>query len=364
MGEVESLMLAQPDTWLTTLTEDYKIHVVRDGDLVSLKYNQIESPMREPIAQECRGMVVDVVRRKVMAHPYNKFWNHGDVLAAAIDWPTARVLEKLDGSLMILYWDDRTEEWAVASSGTPRAGGAFGDDEQTFRDVFWGTFQALGMREPAPLWRGTCFMFELCSMGNRIVVKYEDPRLVLHGGRFIDDGAELSHSALTAVSLVHDWELVKSYPIASIEDCLAAADALDPINCEGFIVVDAQFNRIKIKSPRYVILHHMKGEATLRRSIELWQTGETEELLLHFPEFAPKILPVHERLEEIALTALQHANRLQHLTRKDYAAEVKQTRYSAIAFKLYGTDTDWIGACAIMRGQSTQALERMLEAAP
>jgi hypothetical protein len=57
-----------------------------DGDLVSLKYNQIESPMHEPIVQECRGMVVHVPTGTILAHPYNKFWNHGEALAAPIDW--------------------------------------------------------------------------------------------------------------------------------------------------------------------------------------------------------------------------------------------------------------------------------------
>src|SRR6185312_17211633 len=96
---VESLIATNPN-WLEHLETEFKIHIVRDGNLVSLKYNQIESPMHEPIVQECRGMVVNTTTGKVLAHPYNKFWNYGEHLADTIDWSTARVLEKLDGSLM------------------------------------------------------------------------------------------------------------------------------------------------------------------------------------------------------------------------------------------------------------------------
>jgi hypothetical protein len=145
MNHVRNLIASEPANWLTILTEQYAISAVRDGDLVSLKYNQIESPMHEPIVQECRGMVVDTARNTILAHPYNKFWNHGEALAAKIDWRTANVLDKLDGSLITLYWNGG---WQVASSGHPTAGGSYGEEARTFRDAFWETWHALGMRRP------------------------------------------------------------------------------------------------------------------------------------------------------------------------------------------------------------------------
>ncbi len=157
-----------------------------------------------------------------------------------------------------------------------------------------------------------------------------------------------------------NWECVKSYPITSIDQCLAAAEALDPIACEGFVVVDAAHRRVKIKSPRYVALHHMKGDATERRAIQLWQTGETAEVLAHFPEFAPVILPVQARLDALAWNAAQAVNDNAGATRKDFASVVKAEPFAAVAFKLFGTTASANDAAAIMRGQTVQALERML----
>lgn len=362
MSHVEALIASDRD-WLTTLQDKYKISVNRDGRLVSLKYNQIESPMHEPIVQECRGMVVDTESATVLAWPYNKFWNYGDVPAAQIDWSTARCLEKLDGSLMILYWDDEANEWAVASSGTPRAGGSFGDADTTFRDVFWETWADLNMRVPDED-VNACFMFELCTAGNRIVVQHDKPRIVLHGARTLSSGNEWEWRGLQYAAALYGWELVKSYPLTCIEDCLAAADALDPIQCEGFIVVDAQFNRIKIKSPRYVVLHHMKGEATQRRAIELWQSGDAKELLGYFPEMAPQILPVHERLDTLANRAALLVAAHGDLPRKDFAAVAKQHPFSSVAFKLYGSTPTVDAALAVMRSASLASLERMLEVQP
>ena len=52
---VAALMDERPYDWLEHLQSEYKIDAHHDGDLVSLKYNQIESPMHVPIVQELLG---------------------------------------------------------------------------------------------------------------------------------------------------------------------------------------------------------------------------------------------------------------------------------------------------------------------
>lgn len=356
---VQQLMHDRTD-WLEFLENDLHISVVRDGDLASLKYNQIESPMANPLVQQCRGMVVDVARRQALAWPYNKFWNHGEHLANTIDWNTARVQEKLDGSLMILYWRDVKHGWTVASSGTPTASGSFGS-ETTFRDAFWTLVRELGIDvhrlEP------TCtYMFELCHAPNRVIVRHERPRLVMHGARDMFMGRELRLVELESYANAAGCELVAEFPIGTIEGCLSAAEVLDPLKQEGFVVVDGAFNRVKIKSPRYVILHHLKGEATPRRAIELWQTGDTDELLNSFPEFRPVIEPVHAELDAIAdQCAKDFAENMPSATRKEFALAVKDRPWSAILFRMLGRESPGVDvAKAIMRDASLASLERML----
>jgi len=112
------------------------------------------------------------------------------------------------------------------------------------------------------------------------------------------------------------------------------------------------------------VLHHMKGEATPRRAIELWQTGEAGELLSHFPEMAPAILPVHEKLDLLARKAAGIAFGFSHLDRKEFALRVKGEAFSSVAFKLFGGPATEADALAFMRTQSIAALERMVEGAP
>lgn len=358
---VQKLMSERAD-WLEYLVSQFKISVVRDGDLVSLKYNQIESPMYEPIVQQCRGMVADAAQRRVLAWPYNKFWNHGEAQAAPINWATARVQEKLDGSLMILYWAGVRDGWRVASSGHPTAGGAFGADTRTFSDAFWSHVGADGRLWVRAADTRVTYMFELCDQPNRIVVQHARPRLVLHGARWTETGIELGREELGQHALNMHCELVEEFPIGAVDACLAAAEALDPIRQEGFVVVDDQFNRVKIKSPRYVTLHRLKGEATPRRAIELWQTGEHEEVLAHFPEFRPVIEPVHDKLEELARrAAFEHEQTVKCTTdRKGYAALAVQHPFSAVMFRMLTNGRASVDeARTIMREMSLAALERM-----
>lgn len=362
---VEELM-HRHETWLDILQHDYSIKAVRDGDLVSLKYDALESPMHDPMVQQCRGMVIDTRRKMVLAWPYNKFWNHGEKHAAPIDWRTARVQEKLDGSLMILYYDQGA--WRVASSGHPTAGGPFGDEpDTTFRAAFWAAMVDARPHGGSPdldaLDRDTTYMLELCAQPNRVVVRHERTRLVMHGARHMPSGIELLDGA-HALADEAGFEYVRDFPIGSIEECEAAAEELDPIQQEGFVVVDGARNRIKIKSPRYVILHHMKGEATVRRAIELWQTGEAEELLVHFPEFRPVIAPVHDRLNEIARRAFdEHEEAMcRSRDRKGYASMATRYPFSAVMFRmLTDGDASVESAAGIMRAMSIASLERMLE---
>lgn len=349
-------------SWLADLETEFKIHVSRDGDLVSLKYDQIESPMDHPLVRTLRGMVVlDAERPVILAHPYDKFWNHGEGKAAAIDWSTARVLDKLDGSLAILYAHEN--EWRWASSGHPTAGGSYGDTERTFRQEFESAFRTTGMRYPEPESVRWCFMFEFIAPDNRIVCKYDRPMMVLHGARDRVTHQEATWSQLQQMSDEHDWPLVGSHEMGTATDALAAAEALDPVKAEGFVVVDGAFNRVKIKSPRYVALHHLRGEASPRRAIELWQAGEVDELLAHFPELSGQVVPICEALDRAAASAWADYSAHRHLpTRKEFALAVKDAPWSGVTFLLCKeTEPSPEAATRILRGLLTGSIERMLD---
>ncbi len=383
-------LLATDPNWIATLETTYKIKIERAtlaphpasalrlveggaevlAELACLRYSQFESPMSEPIVQECRGMVVDIGRKEIVAHPYNKFWNHDEEGAAAIDWSTARVQEKLDGSMMTLWWSKVAKRWCVSSSSRPTAGGPFGDSPLTFAEAFWHTFHARGMQYPTGGTEGACYMLELCAKANRVVVLHETPRLVLHGARWMETGKEVPRPVLEEFARRVNWEIVQEHPITSLEEALQVAETRDPIAHEGFVVVDAQFNRVKIKSSRYEYMHMLRGEGmTPKRAIELWQSGDTAEVVVNFPEFRAEIDAVHGQIRDVIEIAFRlWKDNAGAPDKKTFAMAVKEHRCSAIAFKLWPGPSETYTvqptidqAAAILRGMSVQGIQRMIE---
>lgn len=256
-----------------------RFHPIMPG-LVQLKYGKIHSDFSSTIVRQCRGLILDRHDNwNIVARPFDKFFNHGESYAAHIDWRTAQVQEKLDGSLMILYYYQGM--WNVATSGTPNAGGTVQGFQMTFARLFWQTWYANKMPLPGELHKNHTFMFELTSPYNRVVVKHDKPRLRLIGVRNNINGAELPTHGFA------DYEIVRSFPIAGAGYAALkeSFDDMDPCEQEGYIVVDADFNRVKVKHPGYVALHHMRSSISPKNVLEVVRQGEAAEVLAHFPEW-------------------------------------------------------------------------------
>lgn len=67
--------------------------------------DQIDSPMSNAIVQDARGTILDEDDNwRIVAFPFRKFFNFNESNAAKLNWSGGvKVMEKLDGSLMILY---------------------------------------------------------------------------------------------------------------------------------------------------------------------------------------------------------------------------------------------------------------------
>lgn len=346
---------------LDALVKRIKCKTNRDEDypnLVLLKYNQIESPMGDALAQQCRGIIVDEDNGwEIVSYPFEKFFNHGEQYAAEIDWDTAQVLEKLDGSILTLSYYNN--EWLVSTSGNAGAKGEVPyAKEKNFEQLFWEVFNELEMSLPSQ--KDKSYIFELMTKENRVIIPHKENRLVLTGVRDLPSGKELMPEDF---SEEFKCSHAQAYKINSLDGALEVASKLDGMKHEGFVIRDANFNRIKIKGRSYVGLHYLKSciESSPRKLIEIVQANESEEFLTYLPEFKEQYDTIKSKYykicDEITACYLQYKD---IKDQRDFALTIKHLRYNSALFSVRSGKTKSIEQW--MSELSSKKMEQLLGA--
>jgi len=255
------------------------------------------------MVQECRGLILDAKANwAVVAFPYTKFFNYGEPRAHPIDWSTAHVTEKIDGSLLTLYW--HAEEWHVATSSTPDARGETKTPPLTFAELFWDIWARL--RYVMPIYTHCSYIFEMITPRNPIVIHPLTDDLLLHGVR---DNLSLYEMDPVPVAAAHGWHAVPAYQFNTMDDVIATSKRIDATAHEGFVVRDATFQRVKVKAPQYVALAHMLGRGHVgthvdsKHMLQIVRTNEGDEFLSHFPEHSQLYTQVKTAYDLFLLTA-------------------------------------------------------------
>lgn len=320
---------------LASLQGEFGIYAKRSSrytNLVQFNYDQIESKAGNPVSDECRGLILDESNNwAVVARPFDRFHNAGMECAAPIDWNTAVAEDKLDGSMMIMYF--YADKWHIATRGNPHAEGNVQNSPETgtYEDLFWSLFPVEHLNNYDP---GFTYMFELVGPSNRHVCRYDSNALILLGIRNKSTGEEISpYTVLDAEK--YGVYTAANKPINDLVDLIAYCETINPLDGEGFVVRDANFNRIKVKSSKYVALHHMRSSFSTKSFLEIFLKGEVDEVTTAFPEFKSKFADIESRFTSLEHTVEFTWEETKGLpTQKEFALAVKDKLYSAVLFNL------------------------------
>ncbi len=207
--------------------------------------NCVYDDLWDDYALMARGLILHEDSRSVVATPFPKFFNAGEKRGAIPDGPF-EAFEKLDGSLIVLFWWDA--EWRTATKG------AF-DSVQ----ALWAKAR-ISEADLSPLVKGTTYLLEATYPENRIVVFYEEPALVFLAA-FYSDGEELSAAALRDLAATLGWPVARRHAFASVTEMIEHAAVL-PACEEGFVVRWADGTRLKIKGAEYRRIHALISRIT------------------------------------------------------------------------------------------------------
>jgi len=343
-----STSLHDLDEGLAALTEQFAISVKKVDDLLVLNYNQIDSPKTNPIVMECRSLILEAGTLKVVSRSMDRFFNYGEALNVMpeIDWKRAVAFEKVDGSLIKIY--NHKGHWYISTKGT-----AYGDSDcmgygVTFQELVW---VALGCKNDYEfqgkckmfLWEGFTYIFELTSVENRVVKRYEGYKLhyLACRGNYSGDYIKSEKDQV----LLFGAHEIKEYRFDTVEECLRTSRELKDLD-EGYVIYQDGVPIAKVKSPAYVAVHHIRGEGlNPKRIMQLVLVNEQDEYLQYFPEDREVFIPYVEAKNALDVHMYDVYSLIKYTDdQRDFAIEAQKYPFKAALFQARSKKTGVIEA--------------------
>lgn len=339
MSELLSLIKSNSD-WLNILKNPpYCLRISREGDLACFTYGP-RSSQDEPINKVARGIIIDVVNFKIVCYPLDRFYNYGemDISVQNLDWESTIATEKMDGSIIKLYYYNGS--WKIATRGYAHASPQFMS--------MWERVTMNGVLDYSKLDVHHTYVFEIVGRSNRVVVEYDK-----------DDLYHIATRDLVSLKeIVFDIGVQKprTHPFTNIMDAKKLVSTFDPRKTEGLVLVDKHFNRLKVKSDQYIVLHNMLGINSKvpidQTCVKLILTGEAGEFLVARPDMRNIVMSFEKKLEELVIKLEKIQKDLEKITdRKAFSQQVWKIRppFPQLHFNLfdkkYASVKDWLYSC-------------------
>lgn len=322
--------------------------------LVLVNYDQIDSPKMHPIVMECRALVLEVGTWNLVAKSFTRFFNEGESLEVTgkFDWKNhVWCSTKEDGSLINVF-SYRNEVYVTTRKSW--ADGECGFSGKTWRDLVLKELVGFDPRmfESSDYTKRLNFVFEYCSVHNKVVRTYIEPKLFLLS---IFPGEYEYHEdedVIDSFARTYSIERPARFDVRSLSDVakIVEENGSDP-TWEGVVLRDVSGLRVKLKSSRYVALHHMRGEGdnlwNPKHIVPFVLRDEVDEVLRYFPEVGELVERITAVINDLS-TELDYAWVNAHgiEDQKEFALQITKktpTRLSGILFKMKKNGTIYDG---------------------
>ena len=225
-----------------------------------------------------RGLIINCVTGEIVARPYDKFFNWGELEGCETDAPITRITQKMDGSLGVLYryQVDGETQYRIATRGSfysPQA--------------IWATEHLNQNHDLTGLPNKLTLLFEIVYPANRIITDYGDYEgLILLDARDRFTGHYIGQPTLNDMAYVYNFRQ-PSYTAFSEEyipeDVINWCHGLTADN-EGYVVHFDDGSIFKFKSLAYMKLAKVLQGLTFKHVFKAYQEGGLTELILSLPD--------------------------------------------------------------------------------
>jgi T4 RnlA family RNA ligase len=324
---------------------DLGIHINFYNHKIGLDYDQINSwPFKtHPIVVECRGLILDLNHNPV-CRTFDRFFNLGENDVDSVDLDNSVILEKVDGTMFNVYFDNNQNSWYVSTRRQIEAEQNLDGDRLTWKELFEKYFGDINDKMKN-MNKSYTYIMEGAFKENQNVTIYDRPRIVLLGVRHTYTGDYYSLDRMFEAAKSIGIEMPKIYNFDTIENLIESFVDLAPRD-EGYVLWNTKTQlRIKVKNPEYLILHRMVGNnLSFKKIINLVWDCEQDEYLATFPEKIHLFQPIIDAYSKFVSDIITNADYVE----KNYNLDDKNNIYNVvlkdnplrhyIIQKLYGKD--------------------------
>lgn len=361
MAHVTDLGFSMADLYAAVTAGDVRRQVHPEfPDLYIYNYTE-ETQYRNrwnKITLACRGLILNQQTGEIVARPWEKFFNFGQMDNRIESTAPVEVTDKVDGSLGILYRQPNGK-YAIATRGSFASEQALHATEllyekyPTVMAAYTGINSDSEFSKQVNEWT---FLFEIIYPENRIVCNYGDMDDLVMLGAVHKEHGFYQGPGVAAAMLCWSGPVTETWQYKSFVDALSFPDRKGK---EG-VVIRSGRNIVKLKQADYVELHRIVTNLSPKTVWERLSQGENvADICAQIPD------EFHKYVEKIGddlnakFTAIKFAVAVEFSTirtklwsaggdtisRRVWAEEIKKSTYPGLLFMLLDgksiDDTVW-----------------------
>ena len=328
---------------LEAFVEKYSLSYKDYGHKFSLKYHQLDTKKTDS-TNECRGLILAKDSFRVLSMPLVRFSNYSQHTAKSLDWESAKYYEKTDGTMIQYYYDDIVGKWCVGTTGTAEAVENVSCRDKvnktihrydfSLTDLFYKTCEELGVNLKN-LEKGFTYIFELATKYNMVINTYPTSTinlLAMRSTRLDQDYHEFMQQTVDDQAKVINCGRPKEYFFESQEEMISSLKNVKhgDENFEGYVVVDKDNNRLKVKSNAYILYSHFNADLDALteskwRLADVVINNEIDEVSASFPALRETLDEMKIKYDELIEPVKEKFEYLREnydsLERKDFFVE-------------------------------------------
>ena len=219
-----------------------------DEKLVQLKYGKgVDYRNMSAIEQNCRGIIFEVATGKIVANTFPRFPNFGEVKEDVVSLQLEKVVEKLDGTCMVLY--HYNNKWY------PTTLGSMGKWENQHILI-----EAMNMLPLELLDKNYTYIFEVVGNTNCHVTKYNFDLLPV----FLAKVETQTGETFWAHQLDYPFEMPRTYNY-SLEELFSLVSKDSENKFEGWVLHLSKNKIVKLKTESFILGFWAKNDFSAKK---------------------------------------------------------------------------------------------------